>query len=390
MTDEGPGPSYAATHMKHVSEYRDPLVARRLVDKLHQISTKPARLMEVCGTHTVAIAKHGIRRLMPPTVRLLSGPGCPVCVTANEDIDMAIEIARQPGVIMTTFGDMMKVPGSYSSLAKEKADGRDIRVIYSALDAIELAKQTPDATIVFLAVGFETTAPTIAASILEAERKGVGNFMVYAIHKTVPLALKALAEAGDVEVNGFIMPGHVSTIIGSQPYEFVARDYGIPCVIAGFEPLDILQSIYMLVAQIEKGEAKVEIEYRRGVLPQGNVVALETMAKVFEPCDAIWRGIGLIPGTGLAVRPEYARFDAARHFVIMPPPVREIKGCQCGEVLRGVKYPYECRLFGTACTPEDPVGPCMVSSEGSCAAYYRYQDVPEAGSAEPTGPAEEG
>jgi hydrogenase expression/formation protein HypD len=377
-----PGLGY---QMKYISEFRDPVLAKRLIDKINQSSTKPAKLMEVCGTHTVAIAKHGLRHVMPPTVTLLSGPGCPVCVTANEDVDMAIEIARQPGVIMTTFGDMMKVPGSYSSLAREKADGRDIRVIYSTLDAIELAKQTPDRIIVFLAVGFETTAPTIAAALLQAEREGVENFMVHVVHKTVPLALKALIEAKDVEVGGFILPGHVSTIIGSKPYEFIARDYGTPCVIAGFEPVDVLQTIHMLVDQIEKGEAKVEIQYRRGVMPQGNTVALETLDRVFEPSDAVWRGIGLIPGTGLALREEYARFDAERHFGVVGPPVREIKGCQCGEVLRGVKFPYECRLFGSACTPEDPVGPCMVSSEGSCAAYYRYHDVPEAGGGESQG-----
>jgi hydrogenase expression/formation protein HypD len=363
--------------VKYVSEFRDPIVAKRLIDKIQQVSTKPAKLMEVCGTHTVAIAKHGLRRVMPPTVTLLSGPGCPVCVTANEDVDLAIEITHQPGVILTTFGDMMKVPGSYSSLSKEKAEGHDIRVVYSTLDAIELAKQTPDALVVFLAVGFETTAPTIAASVLEAERAGVQNFQVFAVHKTVPLALKALADSGDVDVNGFILPGHVSAIIGSEPYQFIAHEYGVPCVIAGFEPLDVLQTIYMLVEQIEKGEAKVEIQYKRGVMPQGNIVAKETLEKVFEPSDADWRGIGVIPGTGLKLREEYARFDVTRQLDLKPPPVKEIKGCQCGEVLRGVTFPYECKLFGTACVPEHPVGPCMVSSEGSCAAYYRYHDVPE-------------
>lgn len=364
--------------LKYISEFRDPILAKHLVDKIHQTSTRHAKLMEVCGTHTVAIAKHGLRKMMPPTVSLLSGPGCPVCVTANADIDRALELAKIEEVVITTFGDMMKVPGSYSSLAKEKGNGADIRVVYSALDAVDLAERMPDKRVVFFAVGFETTAPTIAASVIEAKRRGVTNFYIQAVHKIVPPALKALIESGEVDINGLILPGHVSAIIGSAPYQFLVDDYNVPCVISGFEPLDVLQTIYMLVKQVESGTAKVEVQYKRGVLPQGNVVALDFMNKVFEPCDADWRAIGVIPGTGLQLREEYAQFDAVAAMPVELPPVREPKGCQCGEVLRGVMFPYQCRLFGKACTPEDPVGPCMVSSEGSCAAYYRYADYPDA------------
>jgi hydrogenase expression/formation protein HypD len=364
--------------LKYISEYRDPMLAKSLITKINQTSTRDAKLMEVCGTHTVAIAKHGIRTMMPSTVQLLSGPGCPVCVTANTDIDRAIELSKVDDVVITTFGDMMKVPGSYSSLAKEKAAGSDIRVVYSALDAVELAERTPEKRVVFLAVGFETTAPTIAASVVEAKKRGLKNFFIHAVHKTVPDALRALIESGEVKITGLILPGHVSAIIGTKPYLFLADEYHVPCVISGFEPLDVLQTIYMLVRQIESGEAKIEVQYRRGVLPDGNQVAVETMNKVFEPCDADWRAIGVIPGTGLKLREEYAEFDAVAAIPVELPPVREPKGCQCGEVLRGVLFPYQCKLFGKACTPEAPVGPCMVSSEGSCAAYYRYSDYPEA------------
>lgn len=365
--------------LKYISEFRDPILAKNLVDKINKTSTRDCKLMEVCGTHTVAIAKHGIRAMMPSTVSLLSGPGCPVCVTANVDIDRAIALSKMDDVIVATFGDMMKVPGSYSSLSGEKGEGADIRVVYSALDAVDLAQRTPEKRVVFLAVGFETTAPTIAASVLEAKKRNLSNFYTHVVHKTVPQALRALIESGEVKITGLILPGHVSAIIGSRPYEFLADEYKVPCVISGFEPLDVLQSIYMLVRQVEEGAAKIEVQYKRGVLPQGNVTAVETMEKVFEPCDADWRAIGIIPGTGLKLREEYAEFDAVDRLPVDLPPAREPKGCQCGEVLRGVLFPFQCKLFGRACTPEDPVGPCMVSSEGSCAAYYRYSDYPDAG-----------
>jgi len=361
-----------------LSGFRDPGLARTLIDAIHATAKSPVKLMEVCGTHTVSIARHGLRDVMPETITLLSGPGCPVCVTSNADIDTAIEFAKQPGVIVTTFGDMMKVPGSYSSLSREKADGADIRIVYSPLDALELAKSNPDKQVVFIGVGFETTVPIIAAAIEHAASEGVDNFSVFSAHKTVPAALEALVNDPDVQIGGFILPGHVSTIIGKEPYDFLAEQYGVPGVITGFEPIDVLQGVYMLVKQIAEKRAEIEIGYTRGVEPQGNTAAVAKMNEVFEPRDAEWRGIGVIPGTGLAIRAEFAHYDALRRIPVTPPEPREIKGCQCGEVLRGVTLPFECKLFARACTPEHPIGPCMVSSEGSCAAYYRYTDYGKA------------
>jgi hydrogenase expression/formation protein HypD len=354
--------------------FRDPALGRRLAASIAEAATRPMKIMEVCGTHTVAIARHGLRGLMPENVTLLSGPGCPVCVTANRDIDLAIEIGRQPGVTLATFGDMVKVPGSRSSLAREKADGRDVRVVYSPLDAVDLAHADPDLQVVLLGVGFETTAPTVAAAVKTAARLGLANFSVLSMHKTVPLALEALVNDPQVAVDGFIMPGHVSTIIGPEPYLPLAERYHVPGVIAGFEPIDVLQAVLMLARQIADGRAEIEIAYTRGVRPGGNPTARALMEEVFEAGDAEWRGIGVIPGTGLAFREEFAAFDAARRFDVTPEEPREIPGCQCGDVLRGVLLPYQCRLFGKGCTPEHPIGPCMVSSEGSCAAYYRYTD----------------
>lgn len=354
--------------------FRDPSLAAGLVREIEAAATRPMKLMEVCGTHTVAIARFGLRETMPEEITLLSGPGCPVCVTANRDIDLAIEIGRVPGVILTTFGDMVKVPGSYSSLAREKADGRDVRIVYSPLDAMSLAQAEPDSQVVFLGVGFETTAPVIASAIETAQRHGVDNFTVLSLHKTVPGALEALVNDPQVAIDGFILPGHVSTIIGVEPYRFLAERYGVPGVITGFEPIDVLHGVLLLARQVSEGRAEIEIGYRRGVAPEGNPTAQARIAEVFEPTDADWRGIGVIPGTGLGIREEYASFDAARRFDVTPPETKEIPGCQCGEVLRGVTLPYECRLFAKGCTPEHPIGPCMVSSEGSCAAYYRYTD----------------
>jgi hydrogenase expression/formation protein HypD len=360
-----------------LSGFRDPEIARGLIDAIDATADhlgRQVKVMEVCGTHTVAIAKNGLRAVMPENVTLLSGPGCPVCVTANEDIDVAIELARQPGVIVTSFGDMMKVPGSYSSLAKEKADGRDVRIVYSPLDALSLAKKEPDKQVVFVAVGFETTVPLIAASILRAQEQGIENFSIFSAHKTVPQALAALVNDPEVEIDAFILPGHVSTIIGQEPYEFLAEEYHVPGVITGFEPVDVLQGIYMILKQLEEGRAEIEIAYHRGVEPGGNPVAKALVEKVFMPIDADWRGIGVIPGTGLGIRPEYDHYNAVKRIPVTPPEPKEIKGCQCGEVLRGITLPYQCRLFGKGCTPEHPIGPCMVSSEGSCAAYYRFTD----------------
>ena len=357
-----------------LSGFRDPAIARGLIDAIEATRTGPVKLMEVCGTHTVSIAKNGLRAVMPERVTLLSGPGCPVCVTANADIDTAIELARRPEVVVTTFGDMMKVPGSYSSLAREKAEGRDVRIVYSPLDALSLAEKHPDREVVFVAVGFETTAPLIASAIMRAAESGLENFSVFCAHKTVPAALEALANDPQVQINGFILPGHVSTIIGSHPYEYLAEEYHIPGVITGFEPVDVLQGIYMLLLQLAEGRAEIEIAYHRGVLPEGNPHAREMVEKVFTEVDADWRGIGVIPGTGLKIRPEYAHYDAVVRMPVTLPEPKEIKGCQCGDVLRGVILPFDCKLFGKSCTPEHPIGPCMVSSEGSCAAYYRYTD----------------
>ena len=358
--------------MKFIDEYRRSDLARGLVRRIHQHSTKEASFMEFCGGHTVTILKHGIRQLLPPTIKMVSGPGCPVCVTDNADLDKAIALAKLPGVILTTFGDMLKVPGSRSSLQEAKADGADVRIVYSTMDALEIARQNPSKSVVFLGIGFETTAPTIAASVRQAEQEEIKNYYVLSLHKLCPPVIKALLDSGEVKLSGLICPGHVSSIIGSRPWEFIARDYGLPCVVSGFEPLDVLQCLDMLVAQIENGEAKVEIAYRRGVSPEGNRSALALMNQVFEVCPARWRGIGVVPDSGLKFRPEFGRFDAELAFEFDPGPTLEPKGCICGDILRGVKTPHECPLFAKVCTPERPVGPCMVSSEGSCAAYFHY------------------
>ncbi len=357
-----------------LSAFRDPEIARGLIEAINATRTGPVKVMEVCGTHTVAIAKNGLRAVMPERVTLLSGPGCPVCVTANRDIDRAVAFAQLPDVVVTTFGDMMKVPGSYSSLSREKAEGRDVRIVYSPLDALALAEKEPGREVVFIAVGFETTAPLIAASIVRAAERDLRNFSVFCAHKTVPLALEALVNDPEVQIDAFILPGHVSTIIGVEPYRFLAERYGVPGVITGFEPVDVLQGVYMILKQLEEGRAEIEIAYQRGVSPEGNPTAQAMVEQVFEPADAEWRGIGVIPGTGLGIREEFARFDATLKLPVELPEPRDIKGCQCGEVLRGITLPFECKLFARACTPEHPVGPCMVSSEGSCAAYYRFTD----------------
>jgi hydrogenase expression/formation protein HypD len=358
--------------MRFVDEYRDSELGKRLVDRIHRRSKKPVRLMEFCGGHTVTIFKHGIRQLLPSTIEMLSGPGCPVCVTANTDLDKAIALAQLPDVIVATFGDMLKVPASYSSLQEVRAEGGDVRIVYSALDAINMAQRNPDKSVVMLGIGFETTAPTIAASVLEASREGMDNYYVLSMHKLCPPVIKALLDSGEVRLDGLVCPGHVSAVIGSRPYDFLARDYGIACVVSGFEPLDVLQCVDMLVAQIEAGKPSVEIAYRRGVKPEGNERALETMDTVFETCGANWRGIGVVPGSGMRLRDDYRRFDAENAFEIKLPPPREPEGCICGDILRGVKTPLDCRLFRRVCNPENPVGPCMVSSEGSCSAYYLY------------------
>jgi hydrogenase expression/formation protein HypD len=320
----------------------------------------------------MAIFRHGIRSLLPDTIDLLSGPGCPVCVTAQADIDAFVRLARLDDVIITTFGDLMRVPGSGSSLQKESAAGADVRVVYSAMDAVQLASRHPEKPVVFLGVGFETTAPTIGAALLAAAKMALNNFFVYSAHKTVPPALEALMGNPAVQIDGFILPGHVSVIIGTDAYRTFFEQHRLPCAVSGFEPVDVLQGIYDLTAMIENGAPDLVNAYPRAVTSEGNVQARQLLDKVFETCDAPWRGLGVIAASGLAIRPELAAFDAQVAFDIRPDETPEPKGCACGEILSGIKTPEACALFSKKCTPMSPVGPCMVSSEGTCAAYHRY------------------
>jgi hydrogenase expression/formation protein HypD len=363
--------------MKYIDEFRDPALARKLLARIEARSTRPVRLMEFCGGHTHAIMRYGLRSLLPNTVDLRSGPGCPVCVTANADLDRAIALAGVPGLILTTFGDMIRVPGSTRSLQEAKAAGADVRMVYSTLDALKIARDNPARPVVFLGVGFETTAPTVAAAILQAEEEGLGNFSVLSLHKLTPPATRAILDAGEMALQGIIGPGHVTAIIGSDAWQFLPDSYGLPVAVAGFESLDILRAIADLVDMFEEGRPAVANAYGRTVTPQGNRRALEVMDRVFESGAADWRGMGLVPASGLHLRPEYSRFDAALLFEVDPGPTREHRGCLCGDVLRGTIAPPQCPLFGKACTPVRPIGPCMVSAEGACAAYYQFgQDLP--------------
>ena len=358
--------------MKYIDEFRDGEKAKPLIEEIRRTADQPLRIMEVCGTHTVSIARYGIRKVLPPGIELISGPGCPVCVTANRDLDRAIALAQIPQAVVLTFGDMVRVPGSFSSLDRERAAGKDVRVVYSPLDGLQMAERDPDRPYIFLGVGFETTAPAVAATLLEAGKRNVKNFYVFSAHKTVPRALRTLLNAGEMKLDGFLLPGHVSAIIGSHPYEFLPRDFGLASVISGFEPIDILQSILLLIRQMKNQRPRIEIQYRRGVLPQGNPHAVEVMDRVFQPVDAEWRGLGQIPQSGLALSSDFSSFDAGQKFDLSVPEPREAEGCRCGEVLRGILRPAECALFANVCSPQNPVGPCMVSFEGSCAAAYKY------------------
>jgi len=358
--------------LKHLSEYRDPDVCRKILEKIQGEALTGIRLMEVCGTHTMAIARNGIRSLLPETITLVSGPGCPVCVTAQGEIDRFIALARTDGVIVATFGDLLRVPASDSCLDRERAEGADVRVVYSAFDSLEIAKKNPDKSVVFLGVGFETTAPTVAVVILEAQEQGIKNFSVISACKLVPPALKALMENDRVNIQGFLCPGHVSVVIGGRAYLPIAEHYRIPCVVAGFEPADILQAIYLLISQINGHKHEVEIAYRRGVAFEGNARAREVMDRVFEPHDADWRGLGLIRESGLRIRDDFSGYDAEKRFNLPVRKAEEPKGCACGEILLGIKTPAECPLYKKICSPANPVGPCMVSTEGTCAAYYKY------------------
>jgi hydrogenase expression/formation protein HypD len=363
--------------VRYVDEFRDATAARALVSEICEVRLPgPVTLMEVCGSHTMAVSRFGLRSLLPPGVRLVSGPGCPVCVTPVATIDRAIAVARQSGVTVTTFGDLVRVPGSTSSLERERAAGADVRVVYSTLDALAVARREPRRQVVFLGVGFETTAPTVAAALLSAAAESVTNFSVLSDHKVMPPPMRALMQAPDVRVRGFLCPGHVSTIIGSEAYAFLAEEFGASCVVAGFEPLDILQAVLLLLRQAAAGEARVENAYGRAVTPHGNRAAQALTRQAFVPTDAEWRGFGMIPGSGLAIAPALAAHDAARRFPVEVPAAHDDPACRCAQVLRGVVLPPECPLFGVSCTPADPRGACMVSSEGTCAAYYRYERAP--------------
>ncbi len=362
--------------MKWLDEFRDPALVpplRRRIDLAAQ-GLPRTTLMEVCGTHTMSIARYGLRELLPDNVRLVSGPGCPVCVTPIDFVDHAVALSRLEGTIIATFGDMVRVPGSHTSLNEEKSRGAQVHVVFSSLDALTLARENPERQVIFLAIGFETTAPTIAATLRSAVQAGVSNLSLLCANKTMPRALDFLADSGQATLNGLLCPPHVSAIIGTRPYEAVTAK-GIPCVVGGFEPLDVLLSIAMLLEQIAAGEARVENEYRRVVNRDGNRRALDLLEEMFEPCDANWRGFGVLPGSGLRLRPAFAEHDAALRFDVQVAQAVEPAGCRCGEILMGAQEPEDCPLFGTTCTPDDPVGACMVSSEGTCAARYRFGAV---------------
>ena len=359
--------------MKHVDEYRRKEVVAELAREITAKIDRPVTLMEVCGTHTMAIHRHGIPDLLPGRLRLLSGPGCPVCVTATGFIDAAIGLSRKYGVTVATFGDLVRVPGTWRSLERRKAEGADVVTVYSPLDAVSLAERRLDRQVVFLGVGFETTAPTVALSVREAKRKGVRNFSVLVGNKLVPPALRALLQDEEVNVDGFICPGHVSTVIGARAYEPIVDEFGVPCVVAGFEPVDVLAAVLWLVEMVVENAPRVRNAYTRVVTDDGNPAALECMYEVFDVEDSAWRGLGRIPASGLKMKEAYGKFDAQRRFDIEMEDVPDESGCRCGDVLRGVIEPTECPLFDEGCTPQRPVGPCMVSSEGTCSAFYKYR-----------------
>lgn len=357
--------------MKFIDEYRDKNLVLKLAEEIKKVSTKPVSLMEVCGGHTMSIQRFGLPALLPGTIRLLSGPGCPVCVSSRKFLDQAIAYSRLPGVIITTYGDLIRVPGSTSTLDREKALGADIRIIYSVMDSLEIARKNPDKKVVFLGIGFETTSPASAAAVLGAYQQNIGNFFLFSSHKIMPPAMAALIDEG-VKINGYIAPGHVSTITGTSIYRDISEKYHLGCVIAGFEPVDLMEAIMMLVRQFEDDRPRVEIQYRRAVRPEGNLKAREMLEEVFEMRDDWWRGLGVLPVSGMGIRKEYSSFDAEKMLTVEVEPTREDKGCICGDVLKGLKNPRECKLFAKVCTPQNPVGPCMVSNEGACNAYYRY------------------
>jgi hydrogenase expression/formation protein HypD len=359
--------------MKYVDEYRDGEAAGRLVNAIRSAVTRPWTIMEICGGQTHAIVKFGLDELLPETVTLVHGPGCPVCVTAAEIVDEAVELAGRPGVIFCSFGDMLRVPGSRVDLLSVKAAGGDVRTVYSPLDAVALARRHPDRQVVFFAVGFETTAPANAMAAYQAKREGLRNFSLLVSHVLVPPAVEAILASSSNRVQGFLAAGHVCTVMGYTEYEPIARCHGVPIVVTGFEPVDILQGLYLCVRQLEEGRAEVENQYSRVVTREGNQMAQRLMREVFEVVDRNWRGIGVIPNSGLGLNAGYWEFDAERRFALSPPPVADGSPCIAGLVLQGVRRPHECPAFGSACTPEHPLGAPMVSSEGACAAYYQHR-----------------
>ncbi|MBL8895210.1 MAG: hydrogenase formation protein HypD [Rhizobiales bacterium] len=369
--------------MKYVDEFRDRDKARALVREIAPLAKMVARdkqraiqIMEVCGGHTHSIFRYGIEGMLPSEIELVHGPGCPVCVLPMGRVDDCVAIAERPEVIFTTFGDAMRVPGSSKSLLQAKADGADIRMVYSPMDALSLARANPDREVVFFGIGFETTMPSTALTVLRAEAEGIGNFSVFCNHITIVPTIKAILDSPDLHLDGFLGPGHVSMVIGTAPYEFISRFYRRPIVVAGFEPLDVLQSIWMVLKQLQEGRCEIENQYARIVPEAGNAPALAAVARVYELREFFeWRGLGSIDHSGVRVREAYARFDAEKRFAVPNIRIADPKSCQCGEVLKGVIKPWQCKVFGTSCTPETPLGALMVSTEGACSAYYQYGGV---------------
>ncbi len=373
--------------MKYIDEFRDPVKAQTLAREIRALlagivraKQRPLQIMEVCGGHTHSIFRYGIQQLLPDSVEFVHGPGCPVCVLPMGRVDDCVALAERPEVIFTTFGDAMRVPGSKKSLLQAKAEGADVRMVYSPLDALKLARENPRREVIFFGLGFETTMPSTAMTILQAEADGVRNFSLFCNHITIIPTIKAILDSPDLQLDGFLGPGHVSMVIGTKPFDFIARHYGKPITIAGFEPLDVLQSMWMVLKQIADGRCEVENQYGRIVPEAGNAAALDAIQQVFELREFFeWRGLGSIDHSGVRVRAEYADFDAERRFSIPNLKIADPKSCQCGEVLKGVIKPHQCKVFGSACTPETPLGSLMVSSEGACAAYYQYGRIDMSG-----------
>ena len=369
--------------MKYVDEFRDPEKAKILLHEISALAVKlqkgkrrPLQIMEVCGGHTHAIFRYGIETMLPDEIELVHGPGCPVCVLPMGRVDDCVQLSEIPGVIFTTFGDAMRVPGSKKSLLQAKSEGADVRMVYSPLDSLRIARDNPDKEVVFFALGFETTMPSTAMTVLRAEAEGITNFSLFCNHITIIPTVKAILDSPELELDGFLGPGHVSMVIGNSPYDFIAGHYGKPIVVAGFEPLDVLHALWMVLKQLDEGRSEVENQYARVVPEDGNAVALDAIARVFELREFFeWRGLGSIDHSGVRMREPYAAFDAEKKFAIHSVKIADPKSCQCGEVLKGVIKPWECKVFGAACTPETPLGALMVSSEGACAAYYQFGDV---------------